>query len=62
MDRINMFLIKLQNRKHEGQGMVEYALVLGLVAIGSIVALGTLNTSIGDLLERVAGELDLILP
>ena len=53
MDRINTAIIKFQNRKQEGQGMVEYALTLGIIAIGSIVALNLLSDDINNLLGRV---------
>jgi Flp pilus assembly pilin Flp len=38
-----------------GQTLVEYALVISLVSIGSIVALGTIGTSISGLIDSVAG-------
>jgi Flp pilus assembly pilin Flp len=46
-------------REEEGQDVVEYALVLGLVAIAGTVALGTMagDTGIGGLLGTVTERL-----
>ena len=43
--------------REEGQGLVEYALILSLVSIASIAALTTLGTSISDVLDTVTGAL-----
>ena len=47
----------LKNQK--GQGMVEYALILALVAIGVIVALTTMGTQIGQLFTDITAKLTL---
>ena len=44
--------------EEEGQGMVEYALILALVAVGCIVILGTLKDSINGIFSDAASELD----
>lgn len=44
-------------RREEGQGMVEYGLIIALVAIGAIIALGLLGDGLGDLFDRVLGSL-----
>jgi len=44
--------------EESGQGMVEYALIIGLVAVVLIVALGVMSGSIGDIFERISGKLD----
>ena len=41
----------------EGQGLVEYALILSLVSIASIGALTLLGTSIGGVFDTVTGAL-----
>jgi Flp pilus assembly pilin Flp len=46
MDRINTLVVKLQNRKQEGQAMVEYGLILGLVSVVGIAALVTIGGSL----------------
>jgi Flp pilus assembly pilin Flp len=38
-----------------GQTLLEYALILSLVSVGSIAALGTIGVSLSDAIESVAG-------
>jgi pilus assembly protein Flp/PilA len=40
--------------KDEGQALVEYALILGLVSIVAIGALTLLGTNINDILQQIA--------
>ena len=42
----------LQDQK--GQGMVEYALILGLVVVGAIVAFRTLGTNVATIANNAA--------
>jgi len=44
-------------RNEEGQGMVEYGLILALVAVVVIAALTTLGTKVGGIFESVSGNL-----
>jgi pilus assembly protein Flp/PilA len=46
----------------EGQDLIEYALIIGLVVIAAVIALTTLSGNIGDLLGRVGTELDAAAP
>ncbi|WML24991.1 Flp family type IVb pilin [Neobacillus sp. OS1-33] len=39
--------------QEEGQGLVEYGLIIGLVAVGCILALTTLKGSISTLLSGI---------
>ncbi len=41
----------------EGQGLVEYALILVLVSIAAIVALGLIGTNVTAILNKVADAL-----
>jgi len=41
----------------EGQGLVEYALILALVAVAAIAALATLGTKINSTLSKVNASL-----
>jgi pilus assembly protein Flp/PilA len=43
--------------REEGQGLVEYALILVLVSIASIAILGTLGTDIGTVFTTVSDAL-----
>ena len=43
--------------EEEGQGMTEYGLVLGIIAIGAIVALIALRDQIGTLIQNVKTNL-----
>jgi pilus assembly protein Flp/PilA len=42
------------NRDERGQGLVEYALIIVLVAVVAIVALTLLGTSISDILNTIS--------
>jgi Flp pilus assembly pilin Flp len=51
-------MIKLENLKlrltaDEGQALVEYALILGLIAVAAVAILSALGTDIQGLLSRV---------
>lgn len=41
----------------EGQGAAEYGLILALVAVGIVVALGTLGDDIASIFEKISTEL-----
>lgn len=40
----------------QGQGLVEYGLILGLVSVVCIVALQTLGTNVNAILSKVASD------
>ena len=50
-------VIKLRERKEDGQGMVEYALILAFIAILVIVALKFLQPAISTTLNSVTNSL-----
>jgi pilus assembly protein Flp/PilA len=54
-------LLKLKTfwNREEGQGLVEYALILVLVSIVAITALGLIGTNVNNVLNTVANALDL---
>lgn len=52
-----MELIRKFVREEEGQGLVEYALILGLIAIVAIVALTASGGSVSAIFEKISGEL-----
>jgi pilus assembly protein Flp/PilA len=43
--------------REEGQGMVEYSLIIGLVSIGVLLVLGTMSTTIGNLFTSITTAL-----
>lgn len=45
------------NRRDEGQGMVEYGLIIALIAVVAIVALTTVGQHISGLFSSVANNL-----
>lgn len=49
-------------RNEEGQGLVEYALIIALVAIIVIVALSFLGGTVGNTYNYVAGNLEAATP
>lgn len=53
-----MEMIKQFVRDEEGVTAIEYGLIAALVAVGLIVALRTLGTSLSDIFGRVSTALD----
>lgn len=45
----------LQNQK--GQGMVEYGLILALIAVAAVTVMGTMGTNLTNMFSTVAGKL-----
>jgi pilus assembly protein Flp/PilA len=58
-DRLNLWLGALVARvqelkdRDEGQAMVEYALILGLVSVVAITVLGFIGTDVNSLFQKV---------
>lgn len=44
--------------REEGQGLVEYALILVLIAIVVIVVLGLLGTQVSTIFETITGAMN----
>lgn len=44
-------------RDEEGQGLVEYALIIVLVSIGVIVALGAMTGKLNDIFDAIVEKL-----
>ncbi len=54
-----LFAIAARIREdEEGQGLVEYALILVLVSIASIALMTTLGTDIGEVFTQISAELN----
>lgn len=58
---INMFH-RLRLRDEEGQALVEYALILALIAVFAIGALQALGTSVSDSLNYIASQIGAVVP
>ena len=54
---IRQYLEYLAARHQRGQGLVEYALIIVLVAVVSITILTTLGTSVSSVFSRANGAL-----
>ena len=54
---------RLQNRieslksREEGQGLVEYALIIVLVSIAAIIAMGLLGTAVSNVFSQITTSL-----
>jgi pilus assembly protein Flp/PilA len=55
---LNMILARIfaMREREEGQALVEYALILSLVSVVSVIALTLLGGNISTLLTTVAGQ------
>jgi pilus assembly protein Flp/PilA len=57
MDRINSLLIALQSRRQDGQAMVEYGLILGLVSVVAVATLTLIGTDVNAVFVSIEGSL-----
>jgi len=53
-----MELIKRFVREEEGQGLVEYALIIGLIAIVAIAALGLAGSQVSTIFSNITTSLE----
>jgi Flp pilus assembly pilin Flp len=56
--RSNVRRVSERARDEEGQALVEYALILGLISVVAIVLLAAIGNDITSLLERVTSALN----
>ena len=57
-----MNLIKRLWTEESGQGMTEYALIIGLIALAAIVTMGFFGESISNWFQSLTDEIDAIGP
>ena len=57
MQFVAMMIESLRDREDEGQGLVEYALIIALVSIAAVAALGLLAGGITGTFGTVTGSL-----
>jgi Flp pilus assembly pilin Flp len=48
--------LKSSVKREEGQALIEYALIISLIALVAIVALNSTGTNISKILNTIAGE------
>ncbi|MBD0328520.1 MAG: Flp family type IVb pilin [Thermoleophilia bacterium] len=56
MATIYDYLLERMREREEGQALVEYALILGLISVVAIGALTLLGTNIDTILSNIAGK------
>lgn len=63
-ERISLMLGRVfaELKREEGQGATEYAMVIGFLVVGLTIGLGVLGVGIDNFLDRVAAELDALVP
>lgn len=63
-ERISLMLGRVFTglKREEGQGATEYAMVIGFLVVGLTIGLGVLGIGIDNFLDRVAAELDAMVP
>ncbi|HWI65210.1 MAG TPA: Flp family type IVb pilin [Symbiobacteriaceae bacterium] len=56
--------VAIQNllKREEGQGMVEYAMIIGLIAIGVLTLLGLMGDQIGAIFTQITTALSGVAP
>jgi len=54
---VNYFKALVPQKSKKGQALVEYGLVVALIAIACIVALGLLGTNLSTYLDAIADKL-----
>jgi pilus assembly protein Flp/PilA len=56
---ISIAFLKLEGLRHreEGQGLVEYGLILTLISVVAVAALTSVGKSVTSVLSKVAGDI-----
>jgi pilus assembly protein Flp/PilA len=64
LERINVWALRLYGRvqsfdleREEGQALVEYALILALIAVFAIAALKALGGSVSNVLQQISNSI-----
>jgi Flp pilus assembly pilin Flp len=55
MDLINR--LRTFSRNDEGQDLIEYALLVGLISLVAVVAIGMAGTAVNGIFNQIAGAL-----
>ena len=59
---VTVAIVAIWRRDEDGQGLAEYALILGLIAVVAIVALLFLGNQISDKLSVIGGTMQSVAP
>ena len=63
LNKLNEVIIKSEIARHEdGQAMVEYGLIVGLVSVVAAAILVTVGTDVRDIFTSIEGTLAAALP
>ncbi|NCB46352.1 Flp family type IVb pilin [bacterium] len=52
-----MKLIRRFVKEEEGQALVEYALIIGLISVVAIAALSLVSGTVGDMFDSISGSI-----
>ncbi len=52
-----MKLLRRFVKEEEGQALVEYALIIGLISVVAIAALSLISGTVGDMFDSVSGSI-----
>ena len=62
MNYLVTYLKPFLSKSDEGQDLLEYALLVALIAIVCIIAITTTGTNVNDIFVKIGDELDKALP
>jgi pilus assembly protein Flp/PilA len=57
MQRTHARVLTAELKREEGQGIVEYGLILGLVSVVAVGALTTIGTDVKEVFEKIVTSL-----
>ena len=52
-----IYRLRSFSRNEEGQDLIEYALLVGLISLVAVAAIGLAGTSVNDIFTNIAGRL-----
>lgn len=60
---LNLYLaLRSRIKQEEGQGMVEYSMIIGLIAVGLVAGLGLMGDGLDGLFNRITTTLSTFVP
>lgn len=55
---VNRLIVEAETRRQQGQGLVEYGLIIALVSVTAVLALGTLSGDINAVFTGIGATLN----